>query len=144
MAYFDWAPDLVIDNGIIDADHRKLIELVNALHDATTQGRGHEIVGDIITKLMGYTHEHIRREEALMESLNYPNLDKHRSQHRNLMEKAQLIEQRFKAGQITVASQLSTLLRDWLSLHIRRSDKEIVPYLKSGASQKSASSLRKP
>lgn len=136
MAYFDWAPDMVIDNGIIDADHRKLIELVNALHDATVEGRGREIVGDIITKLMGYTQEHIRREEALMESIHFPNLDKHRSQHRNLMEKAQLIEQRFKAGQITVASQLSTLLRDWLSLHIRRSDKEFVPYLKSAQTHK--------
>jgi methyl-accepting chemotaxis protein len=33
---------------------------------------------------------------------------------------------------ITVASQLSTVLRDWLSLHIRRNDKELHQYFKRG------------
>ena len=31
MAYFQWADDMVIDNGPIDQDHRKLVEQVNAL-----------------------------------------------------------------------------------------------------------------
>ena len=38
MAYFQWADDMVIDNGPIDQDHRKLVEQVNALHTATTEG----------------------------------------------------------------------------------------------------------
>ena len=29
MAYFEWADDMVIDNGPIDEDHRKLVDLVN-------------------------------------------------------------------------------------------------------------------
>ena len=66
MAYFEWAADLEIDQGPIDADHRKLVAQVNQLHDA---------------------------------------------------------------GQITVAAQLSALLRDWLSLHIRRSDKAVKHFL---------------
>ena len=43
MAYFQWADDRVIDNGPIDQDHRKLVEQVNALHTATTEGRGQEV-----------------------------------------------------------------------------------------------------
>ena len=39
MAYFEWAQDMVIDNGPIDDDHRKLVEQVNLLHSATSQGR---------------------------------------------------------------------------------------------------------
>ena len=68
MAYFEWAADLEIDQGPIDADHRKLVAQVNQLHDA---------------------------------------------------------------GQITVAAQLSALLRDWLSLHIRRNDKELRQFLQT-------------
>ena len=42
MAYFNWAEDMVIDNGPIDEDHKHLADLVNALHDATDQiGRAH-------------------------------------------------------------------------------------------------------
>ena len=40
MAYFEWADDLVIDHGPIDQDHRHLVDLVNQLHTATSQGRG--------------------------------------------------------------------------------------------------------
>ncbi len=36
MAYFEWAQDMVIDNGPIDADHRRLIDQVNELHTATS------------------------------------------------------------------------------------------------------------
>lgn len=32
LAYFEWAEDMVIDNGPIDADHRHLVDLVNAPH----------------------------------------------------------------------------------------------------------------
>ena len=48
MAYFEWADDMVIDNGPIDQDHRKLVEQVNALHTATTEGRGQEVVGALL------------------------------------------------------------------------------------------------
>ena len=36
MAYFEWAQDMVIDDGPIDADHRRLIDQVNELHTATS------------------------------------------------------------------------------------------------------------
>ena len=35
----------------------------------------------------------------------------------------------FYFGSITVAAQLSTLLRDWLSLYIRRHDKNIFRFI---------------
>jgi hemerythrin len=40
------------------------------------------------------------------------------------------LQQRYEAGHITVAAQLSTVLRDWLSLHIRRSDKELLEFIR--------------
>lgn len=38
MAYFEWADDMLIDDGPIDDDHRKLVDLVNELHTATSAG----------------------------------------------------------------------------------------------------------
>ena len=89
MAYFEWADGLVIDGGPFDADHRQLIALVNALHTTTSEGRGVEVIDDVLKKVVAYTLGHLQREEALM----------------------------------------SSVLRGWLSLHIRRSDKELKVYL---------------
>lgn len=126
MAYFEWAQDLVIDDGgPIDNDHRQLVDLVNELHTATSEGRGQEVVGDLMKRLIRYTVEHLQREEQLMAQLHFPNLERHRHYHAQFTAQLQELQQRYDQGSIAVASRLSGVLRDWLSLHIRRSDKEI-------------------
>ena len=125
MAYFEWADDMVIDEGPIDQDHRQLVELVNQLHTATTDGRGHEVVEPILAQLIAYTAGHLQREEQLMAALQFPHLGAHKAGHDKFMHKIQALKAQYDAGSITVAAQLSTVLRDWLSLHIRRSDKEV-------------------
>lgn len=129
MAYFEWADDLVIDNGPIDADHRKLVDLVNQLHSATSEGRGMEVVDGILTELIGYTADHLRREEARMAELQFPDLERHKLGHQKFVAELQTLQARYEAGSITVAAQLSTVLRDWLSLHIRRGDKELLNFI---------------
>lgn len=129
MAYFEWARDLVIDDGPIDADHRQLVDLVNRLHDATSQGQGQDIVGEILTALVDYTREHLQREEALMAQHGFANLEDHKVWHRAFVDQLTTLETRYQGGSIAVAALLSSVLRDWLSLHIRRSDKELREYL---------------
>ena len=129
MAYFEWAQDMVIDNGPIDEDHRKLIDQVNTLHTATSQGRGQDVVAQLLGAVIADTQEHLRREEQLMERAKFPDLERHKHGHQQFVEKLHDLQRRHQAGSITVASQLSTLLRDWLSLHIRRGDKELQRFL---------------
>lgn len=78
MAYFEWANDMVIDNGPIDEDHRKLVDLVNELHTATSQGRGQEVVDKLLTQLIADTEEHLREEERVMEQAKFTNLERHK------------------------------------------------------------------
>ena len=137
MAYFEWADDMVIDNGPIDDDHRGLVDLVNQLHTATSQGSGNEIVDKILEQLIAYTVDHLQREEQLMASIQFPNLVQHKIGHDKFMVKIRDLKQKYDAGSITVAAQLSTVLRDWLSLHIRRSDREIKIFLKKRNTAKS-------
>ncbi len=129
MAYFEWANDLVIDGGPIDSDHMHLVRLVNELHTATSQGIGCEVIEKIMAELIGYTKEHLHREEQLMASLGFPNLERHKLGHAHFTAELDMLQKRFESGSITVASQLSTVLRDWLSLHIRRSDKEVREFM---------------
>ena len=129
MAYFEWAQDMVIDNGPIDDDHRILIDQVNALHTATILGRGQDVVAQLLGAIIADTENHLRREEQLMERAQFPDLERHKHGHVLFIEKLPDLQQKHHAGSITVASQLSTLLRDWLSLHIRRGDKELQRFL---------------
>ncbi|MBI5923973.1 bacteriohemerythrin [Aquabacterium sp.] len=129
MAYFEWADDLVIDQGLIDQDHRHLIELVNTLHTATSQGCGQEVVGRLLQALTAYTQEHFQREEQVMACVHFPHLAGHQQLHRQFMADLAALQSRYEMGSIATAAQLSSLLRDWLSLHIRRSDRKLREYL---------------
>lgn len=136
MAFFEWADDFVIDEGPIDADHLQLVELVNELHTATKQGTGHEVVGDIMDRLIGYTHQHFAREEQIMASVKFSGLVAHQAGHQKIIKQIDALKKKHEEGSITVASQLSTLLRDWLSVHIRRSDKELLFFMKNEGKKK--------
>ncbi len=131
MAYFVWASDMEIDHGPVDADHRHLVDLVNQLHTATTQGQGRDVVGGILESLIAYTGEHLRREESQMAAVGFPRLEQHKKGHQAFVAQLDGLKARYDGGSITVAAQLSNLLRDWLSLHIRRSDKELREYARS-------------
>ena len=130
MAYFEWADDMVIDNGVIDADHQQLVTLVNRLHTATREGQGQEIVDQVLQDVLQYTVEHLRGEESLMASVNFPHLAGHKVGHQKFIERLETLRTQYESGSMTVASQLSTVLRDWLSLHIRRDDKALRKFLK--------------
>ena len=125
MTYFVWSDDLNIDNGALDDDHRKLVACVNELHSATSGGHGQAVVGAILIRLIEYTRGHFEREEREMERHHFPQVGEHKQQHVKLLNEVTDLKARFDAGSITVASQVSTMLRDWLSLHIRRHDKEL-------------------
>lgn len=131
MAYFEWAQDMVIDDGPIDADHRRLIDQVNELHTATSQGQGHSVVCQLLEQLLADTAEHLRQEERQMQQAGYPHMDRHRMGHDRFEAELRALQAKYQSGSITVASQLSTLLRDWLSLHIRRNDKELRQFLQT-------------
>ena len=131
MAYFEWGPDLEIDHGPIDADHRQLVDLVNELHTATSQGQGQEVVASVMQRLITYTQQHFTREEQIMGAAAFPGLAAHHKQHRTIVAQLEALADRQAEGSITVASQLSGLMRDWLSLHIRRSDRELVTFLQA-------------
>lgn len=133
MAFFDWADDMVIDRGPIDADHMRLVELVNRLHDATSEGRGMEVVGDILKQLIDYTQDHLQREEAAMSAARFPQLEGHKLGHQKFIADLRGLQQRYEAGSIAVAAQLSSVLRDWLSLHIRRSDRSLLDFMRKQA-----------
>lgn len=129
MAYFEWADDMAIDHGPIDEDHQRLVALVNELHTATSAGSGQDVVEKVLTELIRYTLAHLQREEQVMATLHFPHLEQHKVRHAQFTDQLQSLQKKYEAGSITVASQLSSVLRDWLSLHIRRSDKEIKSFL---------------
>jgi hemerythrin-like metal-binding protein len=131
MAYFEWADDLTIDQGPIDEDHRKLVDLVNALHAAAQQGISRSSVGERMAELIFYTQDHLIREEELMAAIGFPDLAEHKQSHILFLSHLHDYQTDFQKGDAANAIALAALLKNWLANHIREGDGELRDYLRN-------------
>ncbi|MBT4488559.1 MAG: hypothetical protein HOK30_19955 [Rhodospirillaceae bacterium] len=75
----------------IDADHRRLVEIINEITDAIDDGRAEECVA-LVPNFVEFSQQHFEREEALLTKHAYPLAEKHRQHHVGLTDKMKTIQ----------------------------------------------------
>jgi hemerythrin len=65
-ATFVWDDSCVVGRRVIDAQHMRLVAMINNLHDATLFGGGQKKISRTLDDLLGYTQAHFAVEERLM------------------------------------------------------------------------------
>lgn len=111
-----------------DDDHKKLVDLINLLHDGMREGHGKEVVGKVLNDLVSYTKVHFAREEEYFAKTGYPAAE-HKREHQSLVKQAVDLQARYYAGDQALSVDTLTFLRDWLTNHIQVSDKAYSVYL---------------
>ena len=112
-----------------DEDHKKLFALINALHDAMSVGRGAQVVQKVVDELANYTRFHFSREESLLEKTHYPALVPHQAQHRIFVQQVEQFRQDLKAGAVGESVVVASFLKDWLTNHIKQTDRQYSMHL---------------
>ena len=131
MSFFEWKPNMSVGNALIDNDHRKLVHYVNEMHHAMMGGRGREIVGPILDKLVAYTKEHFGREEIIWKAGRYADFELHKRQHEQLLKTVADFHAKYAAGTAALSVDVMNFLRDWLKNHIIKSDHEAFEAIKA-------------
>ena len=126
-----WSDAISVDNKVIDDDHKKLIDAVNALYAAIHSGGEKLIVVDAFDEMMAYTSYHFGHEEKLMAKAKYPDIDDHARQHRGFIEQLGTLYGDFKNGKDVAGRALLNFLKFWLTTHIMVIDKRLAHYLSS-------------
>ncbi|WP_322997124.1 bacteriohemerythrin [Castellaniella sp.] len=129
--FYPWTRELEVGIGVIDKDHQKLVQLINSLHESMTQGHSKEIIGKVLDELIFYTQDHFTREEKMMRDAGYTGYEQHKKVHDNLVKKVVEFRDSYHAGHSNVSVELSNFLRNWLSTHIMKTDKDYAPVMKA-------------
>ena len=129
MAAFEWTEAYAVQVENFDRQHRTLFRTVNELHEALRAGRGKDVVGKVLQRLIDYTASHFAEEEAAMEKNSYPEFGAHKAQHTALVAQVLKFQKDFQAGNLGVGAQLMPFLQKWLSVHIMETDKKYGPFL---------------
>lgn len=133
MPLLEWKQEFSVSDTVIDSQHRVLVDLINELHDAMSQGKGMQVLTDILNRMAEYTIEHFRTEEGMMERKAYPDLAAHREQHQAFVRQVSAFQEQMQQKKILLSLSVSTFLKDWLSDHILQSDQAYADFFKKKA-----------
>jgi hemerythrin-like metal-binding domain len=123
MALVTWSENFSVGIAQFDNEHKKLIDMLNTLHDAMREGKGKTILSNLLNDLTTYVSTHFSNEEKFMLANNYPQYTIHKKDHEDFAKKV-LEYTTLHANGLFSANQLSATLRDWLLTHISDSDKK--------------------
>ncbi len=124
----EWEDKYSVGITLMDHQHKKLVEMINQLHDALGSGKGSETVGKILKNLIQYTRSHFVTEEKIMEDHSYPDLPPHKERHQKLVKKVLEFQEELKAGNTMLSVPVMNFLKDWLVSHIMNEDKKYSPF----------------
>jgi len=133
MAFLDWTESLSVHFRLLDADHKRLIELINKLHDASLHVENPASAQEAISLLVDFAKTHFIHEETLMRKTAYPQFIPHRIEHDRLIKQIEDFRKRHAAGQIGLSQDTLLSLRTWLCDHISKVDTPLGEWLSKHA-----------
>lgn len=129
MAFIEWTEKSMVNIVKVDAQHKKLFEILNRLHASVVEGKEQSELIDILDQLIEYTVEHFETEEELFLDHGFPGYEEHKAAHDQLTATAVELQGKLKGGSATLSFEVLDFLHDWLMDHTLGLDKEMGPYL---------------
>jgi hemerythrin len=126
---FPWSDTYSVKIGVIDAQHKNLVDLINELHQAMMMRTGKEPLGKILSNLIKYTQAHFKAEEGILQSNQYPDFATHKAEHERFTNTVLDFQSKFERSEIGLTIEVMDFLKDWLSKHIMGVDKRYASFL---------------
>ncbi len=124
--YINWDQSFSVGIKQIDQQHKKLVDLVNQLHNGMKSGNSKQLMGRILDELVNYTAVHFKTEEDIFERINYSGKEEHERIHEDLVGKVIEFQQAFHSGNALISMDLMKFLKDWLVNHIKGEDRKYI------------------
>jgi hemerythrin len=130
MALIEWNGGLKLGVAVVDRQHERLVGIINRLHEATLEGRGANVIGEIMDELIVYTATHFSMEEKYFAQFDYPDAEEHKREHDALIAKVSAFADDFQkaehSSESALAAELLQFLQIWWRYHMMETDSKFV------------------
>ena len=130
---FTWSKDLETGNSTIDTQHKTLIEALNNLMTACSQGKAKEQINETMNFLVDYTKKHFADEERLQKSSGYPDYENHKKLHDAFVKTVADISKELneQGPTIVMVGKVNNAVGNWLVTHIKREDAKVAAHIRT-------------
>jgi methyl-accepting chemotaxis protein/hemerythrin len=121
-----WSRRFAVGIGVIDGQHREMLQLVNKVLAGKRAGRETEALVEVLRELVRCTKHHFATEERLMDEVG-AKAARHRAEHRKLLQNLERYTDRLDDDTLAAAP---AFLRKWLLEHIEAVDRPFAALLR--------------
>ncbi|MGE5503784.1 MAG: bacteriohemerythrin [Actinomycetota bacterium] len=124
MPLIEWNDGFSVGSTLLDADHRRLIDIHNRMV-ALGQGSSEAAaLGALFDELLAFAEGHFAREETILKALGYEGLGRQKALHVEMGTEILRFRGLHMAGCASPASakEATAFLRGWLIHHILEED----------------------
>ena len=115
-----WKNEFSVGIQALDGEHKKIINMINALDGAIGRPEEQRIVQQSLSAMAEYVGRHFRAEEDAMHLAGYKLLEPHRKTHNDFTAVVMGLARRKNLE----AAELQQILVNWLTEHILKIDKD--------------------
>ena len=128
-----WMDDLSVGNAAIDADHKRLIVMVNGV-EAMIRARDSFALPQALEQLEDHLYAHFVREEKIAQAVKFP-FGKNKVEHEYVLKEFQHMKDELVAKEGIwsdgAAEHYSHFLSDWITGHVLHEDMLMKPVLQT-------------
>ena len=122
MALIEWRSEFETGIDEVDAEHRELVQLINALHQGIADKSDSETISAFLGEVFARIAAHFALEETVMRKHGYDEYAAHKAEHERLLDEIRDIMDAHEAGAADYGTVLSTKVRDWFINHFKHKD----------------------
>lgn len=133
MIFLAWKDEYLTNISELDAQHQKLVALINEFYADLLKYQDNnqkkEVVVQTLNELVDYSCYHFEAEENLMQKYEYPEYAQHKDEHERFKTQVDGFMKEQTETTRVAPFPIVVFLRDWLTSHIMKTDKQYGPYL---------------
>lgn len=122
---FEWSNTLRIGIDAMDEEHRELIGLMKNVFLENEKSANKPQLTESVNRLIGFTRKHFADEEKLMTEMGFPDFQKHKAQHAEILSRLDKDFEHFKKSPSSnLTDGFFSFLLFWLKNHIQNADRQ--------------------
>jgi len=128
MKKITWSEEYSVGVEALDAQHQKIIEMINLLADSSKQGGDLDAIAFVVNEMHSYIIEHFSTEEKMLKKKKYPGLKAQRASHDAFIKEFSYICLEVSRDRSGGVKRLTDYLSNWWSSHILEEDMQYKKY----------------
>jgi hemerythrin-like metal-binding protein len=120
MNFIDWDESFSVGIDLIDNQHKKLFETINNYHSE------HSDTEESLSRLLAYIDFHFTTEEDFFHKFDYEDTIEHTAQHLRYKDEINALYSKYhyRNDDEKIRAELEEFIRNWITHHIKISDKQ--------------------